>query len=36
MKNNDYGGANASSVMLILVGAVVIVCVRKIFTWKKD
>lgn len=36
MKNNNYGGANASSVMLILVGALVIVGVRTIFTIKKD
>ena len=36
MKKNDYGGANASSVMLIIVGALVIVCIRKLFTLKKD
>lgn len=36
MKNNNYGGANASSVMLVLVGAVVIVTIRKLFTLKKD
>lgn len=36
MKDNNYGGANASSVMLVLVGAVVIVTIRKLFTLKKD
>lgn len=36
MNVNDYGGANASSVMLILVGAIVIVGVRKIFSSKDD
>ncbi len=36
MKKNDYGGANASSVMLIIVGALVIVSIRKLFTLKKD
>lgn len=35
MKNNNYGGANASSVMLVLVGALVIVTIRKLFTLKK-
>ena len=36
MNNNDYGGANASSVCLIIVGALVIVSIRKLFTLKKD
>ena len=36
MKDNNYGGANAASVMLVLVGAVVIVTIRKLFTLKKD
>ena len=36
MQNNNYGGANASSVMLILTGAVVIVLIRKLFSIKKD
>ncbi len=36
MRNNNYGGANASSVMLILTGAVVIVLIRKIFSNKED
>lgn len=36
MNVNDYGGANASSVMLILVGAIVIIGVRKIFASKDD
>lgn len=36
MNVNDYGGANASSVMLILVGAIVIVGVRKIFSSRDD
>lgn len=36
MNVNDYGGANASSMMLILVGAIVIVGVRKIFSSKDD
>ncbi len=31
MKTNDYGGANASSVMLILTGACVILIIRGIF-----
>jgi len=36
MLNNNYGGANASSVILILTGAFVIVAIRKIFSEKKD
>lgn len=36
MRNNNYGGANASSVMLILTGALVIVLIRKIFTSKEE
>lgn len=36
MRNNNYGGANASSVILILTGIVVIVTVRGIFTRRKD
>lgn len=36
MRNNNYGGANASSIMLILTGTLVIVVIRKIFTEKKD
>ncbi|MFU0828530.1 MAG: Permease component of ABC-type sugar transporter [Lachnoclostridium sp.] len=32
MKTNDYGGANASSVMLILTGACVILLIRKFFS----
>lgn len=30
MRDNNYGGANASSVILVLVGAVVIVAIRKL------
>jgi len=36
MRNNNYGGANASSVMLILTGAIVIILIRKIFSSKED
>lgn len=36
MKNNNYGGANASSVVLIAVGVVVIVSVRKVFSIGKN
>ena len=36
MKDNNYGGANASSVCLIIVGALVIVSIRKLFTLAKD
>lgn len=36
MRNNKYGLANASSVMLILVGAFVIVAIRGIFAKMKD
>lgn len=36
MRDNNYGGANASSVILIIVGAVVIVSIRKLFSLKKD
>ena len=36
MKDNNYGGANAASVMLVLVGAVVIVTIRQLFTLKKE
>lgn len=36
MKNNNYGGANASSVVLIAVGACVIVSIRKIFSRSED
>lgn len=36
MKNNDYGLANAASVMLIITGAIVIVLIRKLFSLKKD
>lgn len=35
MRNNNYGGANASSVMLILTGALIIILIRKIFA-KED
>ena len=36
MRNNKYGIANASSVMLILTGAFVIVAIRAIFARSKD
>ncbi|MFT4145404.1 MAG: sugar ABC transporter permease [Mobilitalea sp.] len=36
MRDNNYGGANASSVILIIVGAFVIVTIRKLFTLNKD
>ncbi len=36
MRNNNYGGANASSVMLILTGALVIVCIRKMFSSRDE
>ena len=36
MKNNNYGGANASSAVLIVVGACVIVSIRKLFTKNED
>ena len=36
MSNNNYGGANASSVMLILTGAFVIVFIRRLFAEQKD
>jgi raffinose/stachyose/melibiose transport system permease protein len=36
MRDNNYGGANASSVVLILVGAFVIVSIRKLFSIKQD
>lgn len=36
MRNNNYGGANASSVILILTGIVVIVSIRGIFTRGRD
>ncbi len=36
MRNNNFGGANASSVMLILTGAAVIVFIRLLFTARKD
>ncbi len=36
MRDNNYGGANASSVVLIVVGAIVIVGIRKLFTLKQD
>jgi len=36
MRNNNYGGANASSVILILTGACVIVLIRKIFEEKNE
>lgn len=35
MRDNDYGGANASSIMLILTGAVVIMSIRMFFEWKE-
>jgi len=36
MRNNNYGGANASSVMLVLTGAFVIILIRKIASEKKE
>lgn len=36
MRDNNYGGANASSAILILVGAVVIVSIRKLFSRKEE
>lgn len=36
MRNNNYGGANASSVMLVLTGACVIVLIRKLSAEKKE
>lgn len=36
MRNNNYGGANASSTILIIVGAIVIVSIRKLFSIKND
>lgn len=36
MRDNNYGGANASSVILICVGAIVIVGIRKLFSRKAD
>lgn len=35
MKNNNYGGANATSVMLILTGAAVIILIRSLFTTRR-
>ncbi|SCP97964.1 carbohydrate ABC transporter permease [Anaerobium acetethylicum] len=36
MRDNNYGGANASSVILIVVGAIVIVSIRKMFKFEED
>ena len=36
MRDNNYGGANATSVMLILTGAFVIVMIRTLFTRNKE
>lgn len=36
MRDNNYGGANASSVMLVLTGACVIVLIRKLLSEKKE
>lgn len=36
MKKNDYGGANASSVILIIVGAIVIAGIRKLFSLRNN
>lgn len=36
MRDNNYGGANASSVMLVLTGAFVIILIRKMLSEKKE
>jgi len=36
MRDNNYGGANASSVMLVLTGACVIILIRKLLSEKEE